>query len=142
MVRAKLLAIGVLFLLVGCGRSDPPPQVSETGQILPKDSAHWLRTVQRLGQWDYHGWLATNPSPEERARVKDAILTRMQTTEKINDLRPLLVYAAGIGVQRDRSTHPTIQHAIEQINASSTSEWWRLVETANGPWIANGRSSH
>lgn len=142
MIRAKLLAVGVLFVLVGCGRSDPPPQVSETGQILPNDSAHWLRTVQGLGQWDYHGWLATNPSSKERARVADSILTRMQTTENSGDLVPLLIYARGIGVQRDRSTHPTIQHVIERVNASITRGWWRLVETADGPWIANGSTSH
>ena len=120
---------------------------SDDGQYRPTDPAAWIATSSRddFMLWDKNWWMNTNPSPAMIQAVKAALVEKITKDKNPDLLRPFLIYARGVKMEKDRSTHEFIREVINRINATSENEKWMLLDDPgrpDGPWIANSRSSH
>jgi hypothetical protein len=120
---------------------------SDDGQFRPADPATWIATSSRddFMIWDINWWKNTHPSPAMIQAVKVALVEKITKDKNPDLLRPFLIYANGVGMPKDRSTHEFIREVINRFNATSENEKWMLLDDLgrpDGPWIANSITRH
>ena len=120
---------------------------SDDGQYRPTNPAAWIATSSRddFMLWDINWWKNTNPSPAMIQEVKVALIEKITKDKNPDLLRPFLIYANGVGMPKDRSTHEFIREVITRYNTTSKREKWELLDDPgrpDGPWIANSIRKH